>query len=250
MEQKTPQKLIKAYLKRKKPAGKPRVAPKGKTGSKPRSKKLNMFQKMQQDAIDELNTVNRLLKQEPAKQEPAKQVSPLLTEMLQKLSGWTPQSNEVVLEVANRLSQAAKEEIDKATVKQARNDSVKYAEGLLFHTLSYWNGVSAEHSLVIGVDCHKDTKSVTFKMLRVFKYNRLGPLALVYTEPEYDIADIQPSRPGKKEVCLQGRDWKINDPYAMDAIMTTVEKYSGIFTWLIDNATVGKLKKLWDKSKK
>ena len=247
MEEKKPQKLIKTYLKRKKPAGKSPVAPKGKTGSKPRSKKPNMFQKMQQDAIDELNTVNRVLKQEPTKQ-----VSPLLTGMLQKLSGWTPQSNEGVLEAANRLAQAAREEIDKDTVKEAAIDTVEYAKNLQFHTLTYWNGVSSEHSLVTRVEYSKGNSTVSFHMIRVFSYNRIGTPAMIYYAPTYSVTDIHPPMPNqrKDEVNIQGKYYHIDVPQAMDAIMREAIRYSGQLNWLVDNVKVGKLKKLWERSKK
>ena len=217
MEQQKQPKRIKVSLKRRKPAGKP-----------PANKKEK--------------------KTYPGK---PREVSPLLTEMLQKLSGWTPSTNEGVLEVANRLAQAAKEEIDKDTVKKAKTDTETFVDGLIYHTLTYWNGVSNEYSLVMGVEHDRGNCRVKISMLRVFNYNRIGIPAVLYFEPEYAIGDIIPPRKGQRnEVCIQGRYYLIDGPQAMDAIMTTVEKYSGIFTWLIDNAKVGKLKKLWDKSKK
>ena len=226
MEQQKPQKPIKAYLKRKKPAGKPPVAPKDKPKANPKVKK-------------------------PSPDKP-REVSPLLTEMLQKLSGWTPHSNEGVLEAANRLAQAAREEIDRDTVKKAAIDTVEYAKNLQFHTLTYWNGVSSEHSLVTRVEYSKGNSTVSFHMIRVFSYNRIGTPAMLYSAPTYPVSDIHPpmSTQRKDEVNIQGKYYHIDMPQAMDAIMREAVRYSEQLNWLVDNAKVGKLRKLWDKSTK
>jgi len=256
MEQQKQPKRIKVSLKRKKPAGKPPVAPEESPKTKPLGrksaprKKPNIFQQMQQDAIEQLNKLDSVFKQKPTCQ--LQEVSPVLTDMLQKLSGWTPQSNEGVLEVANRLAQAAKEEIDKGIEKKAKVDTVEYAKGLLFHTLTYWNGVSSEHSLITGVEYSKGNSTVSFRMVRVFNYNRIGTPAMLYSSPTYSVTDIHPpmTKQRQDEVCIQGKYYHIDMPKAMDAIMTEVIRYQEQFKWLIDNAKVGRLKKLWDRSKK
>lgn len=217
MEQQKQPKRIKVSLKRRKPAGKPPVNKKEK-------------------------------KTYPGK---PREVSPLLTEMLQKLSGWTPSTNEGVLEVANRLAQAAKEEIDKDTVKKAKTDTETFVDRLLYHTLTYWNGVSNEYSLVMGVEHDRGNCRVKISMLRVFNYNRIGIPAVLYFEPEFAIGDIIPPRKGQRnEVCIQGRYYLIDGPQAMDTIIKESTGYIKHLGWVIDKSHTGELRKTCRRNRK
>ena len=214
-------KKIRISIKRKKPAGSPAAS----TGRKPRASR------------------------EPAGKLP--EVSPVLTGMLQKLAGWTPHSNNGVLEVANRLAQAAMEEIDKDTVKKAKTDTETFVDGLLYHTLTHWNGVSNEYSLVMGVEHDRGNCRVKISMLRVFNYNRIGGPAVLYFEPEYAIGDIIPPRPGQRnELCLQGRYYLIDGPQAMDTIKTEITRYRETLDWIFEAVYTGKLGKKCRKNRK
>lgn len=225
MEQQKQPKRIKVSLKRRKPAGKPPVAPKDKPKANPKPRKAY-----------------------PGK---PREVSPLLTDMLQKLAGWTPHSNNGVLEVANRLAQAAMEEIDKDTVKKAKTDTETFVDGLLYHTLTHWNGVSNEYSLVMGVEHDRGNCRVKISMLRVFNYNRIGGPALLYFEPEYAIGDIIPPRKGQRnELCLQGRYYLIDGPQAMDTIKTEITRYRETLDWIFEAVYAGKLEKKCRKNRK
>lgn len=218
-------KKIRISIKRKKPAGNPPVAPAARTGRKPKASR------------------------EPAGKLP--EVSPVLTDMLQKLAGWTPHSNTGVLEVANRLAQAAMVEIDKEAVKKAKTDTEKFVDGLLYHTLTYWNGVSNEYSLVMGVAHDRGNCRVRISMLRVFNYNRMGVPAVLYFEPEYAIGDIIPQRKGQRnEVCIQGRYYLIDGPQAMDTIIKESTGYIEHLGWVLDKSHTGELRKACRRNRK
>ena len=218
-------KKIRISVKRKKPAGSPPVAPAARTGRKPRASR------------------------EPAGKLP--EVSPVLAEMLQKLSGWTPHSNEGVLEVANRLAQAAKEEIGKTAAKRTRTDVHKFVDGLKFHTLTYWNGVSNEYSLILNVEHDASNEQVKFDILRVFNYHRIGAPSMVHLMPEYAIGDIVPPRPGQRnELCLQGRYYLIDGPQAMDTIKSEITRYRETLDWIFEAVYAGNLEKKCRKNRK
>lgn len=110
-------------------------------------------------------------KAKPAKAEkPA--LSDKLVDMIGKLAAWHPKSNEDILEAANRLSQAAREEIDRDLEKKGSESGARLCRSLVGHVLGYHNGISVDYTLVLG--CTVSAGTVTMDMLKVEPRNRLA----------------------------------------------------------------------------
>lgn len=95
-----------------------------------------------------------------------------LVEMIGKLAAWHPKSNEDILEAANRLSQAAREEIDKDLEKKGAESGARLCRSLVGHVLGYHNGITTDYTLVLG--CAVSAGTVTLDMLKVEPRNRLN----------------------------------------------------------------------------
>jgi len=94
-----------------------------------------------------------------------------LVDMIGKLTAWHPKSNEDILEAANRLSQAAREEIDKDLEKKGNDSGARLCRSLVGHVLGYHNGISMDYTLVLG--CTVSAGTTTLDMLKVEPRNRL-----------------------------------------------------------------------------
>ena len=126
-----------------------------------------------------------------------------LLDMLQKLSGWTPQSDEAVLEAANRLAQAAREKITPDMFKEravSLDRALATCRKLVGHTLSKFNGIGEDHDYV--VEAEKDGSMLALSTVHMFKRNRIGEWAVssrtVYVDPGSVMSDrsIVKGRPG------------------------------------------------------
>jgi hypothetical protein len=121
--------------------------------------------------------------------------SPELLNMLKKLADWNPKSNEAVLEVANRLAQAAREQITPDLFKKPDTPvaaAMEKCKKLIGHTLTRFNGISDDHDYITDATVTQDN-SIILHSVHMFKRNRVGELAasmrMIYVHPGTILAD-------------------------------------------------------------
>ena len=153
--------------------------------------------------------------------------SPALTELLVKLAGWTPDSDEQVLEVANRLGQAAREELDRGKVRDSRKFSAKMANDLVGKVLSTYNGIGTDYELVTGVEKDPGAENtVIFHLLYFTKFNRIGDWGMYRLNRSVHLGDIQ-FFPVKRTLVIAGREKKISGKEGREVIMFTISNLFG-----------------------
>ena len=153
--------------------------------------------------------------------------SPALTELLGKLAGWTPDSDEQVLEVANRLGQAAREELDRRKVRDSRKFSAKMAGDLVGKVLSTYNGIGTDYELVTGVEKDPGAENtVIFHLLYFAKFNRIGDWGMYKLNRSVHLGDIQ-FFPVKRTLVIAGREKKISGREGREVIMATISNLFG-----------------------
>ena len=144
--------------------------------------------------------------------------SPALTELLGKLAGWTPDSDEQVLEVANRLGQAAREELDRGKVRDSRKFSAKLANDLAMHNqVLRFPGVEKDP----GAE-----NTVIFHLLYFTKFNRIGDWGMYRLNRSVHLGDIQ-FFPVKRTLVIAGREKKISGKEGREVIMFTISNLFG-----------------------
>ena len=84
--------------------------------------------------------------------------------MLGKLAKWTPKTNEDVLEAANRLAQAAREIIEKPSLRSPR-DLLKFSDKIIGHVLSRKNGVSIDYDYVYQIEFMANDRGIILGMI-------------------------------------------------------------------------------------
>lgn len=104
---------------------------------------------------------------------------PELVDMVKKMSDWNPQSNAAVLEVANRLAQAAREKITPDMFKEdtrSLDKALALCSRIKGHTLSKFNGIGEDHDYVVDVAI--SGKMLELSTVHMFKRNRIGEWAV------------------------------------------------------------------------
>lgn len=153
--------------------------------------------------------------------------SPVLTEMLGKLSAWTPDSDEQVLEVANRLGQAAREEIDRRTVRDSRKFSLKMANDLVGRVLSTYNGIGTDYEYVAAVERDPGAEdTVIFRLLYFTRFNRVGDWGMYRLNRSVHLEDIQ-FFPTKRTLVISGREKRISGKEGREVIAETISTLFG-----------------------
>ena len=117
-----------------------------------------------------------------------------LVDMVKKMSDWTPQSNAAVLEVANRLAQAAREKITPDMFKEdagSLDKALALCSKIKGHTLSKFNGIGEDHDYVVDVAI--SGKMLELSTVHMFKRNRIGEWAVsarkIYVDAGMVMAD-------------------------------------------------------------
>ena len=106
-------------------------------------------------------------------------VSPVLLEMLERLKGWTPKSNDNVRAVARKLLLA----VDSAETKDADgscnrvlSEALATCQRLVGHTLTCKNGVSLDFDFVVCYNYYHG--EIVLDTVHMFKRNRIGEYAM------------------------------------------------------------------------
>ena len=102
-----------------------------------------------------------------------------LVDMVKKMSDWTPPSNAAVLEVANRLAQAAREKITPGMFNddaRSLDKALALCSKIKGHTLSKFNGIGEDHDYVVDVAI--SGKMLELSTVHMFKRNRIGEWAV------------------------------------------------------------------------
>lgn len=117
-----------------------------------------------------------------------------LVDMVKKMSEWTPPSNAAVLEVANRLAQAAREKITPDMFKEdarSLDKALALCSKIKGHTLSKFNGIGEDHDYVVDVAI--SGKMLELSTVHMFKRNRIGEWAVsarkIYVDAGMVMAD-------------------------------------------------------------
>lgn len=111
-----------------------------------------------------------------------------ILDMMKRLSAWTPKTLEQVIEVGNRLIQAASEDIFYSTSKERKAEKVPYFMNMKGKMIKYPNGIahSTEYIYVTGVEIDDKDWETTANItgIRLSKYNRIGnDTVQLYTLP-------------------------------------------------------------------
>lgn len=131
--------------------------------------------------------------------------SPELLDMLRKLATWNPKSDEAVLEAANRLAQAAREKITPDLFKKPDTsvaDAFDICKPLIGHTITRFNGISDDHDYIFDIAITLD-RTIMLRTLHMFRYNRIGELAVSIRELHFSPCMIMADR--SKVISVKGR---------------------------------------------
>ena len=155
------------------------------------------------------------VRKKPPEKKP--EVSGALLDMLSKLATWTPKKNEDILEVANRLSQAAREEIDKDLERKGLESGARMCRSLVGHVLGYHNGITTSYLLVLG--CTVSNGTVNLDLLSVEPRNRLsGTLVNVCNTKSMFLASNAGLDRNSGDPYICDRKYKLDPPGGLEFI--------------------------------
>ena len=110
--------------------------------------------------------------------------------MLGKLAKWTPKTNEDVLEAANRLAQAAREIIEKPSLRSPV-DLLKVSDKILGRVLSRKNGVSIDYDYVYQIEFLANDRGIALGTIHMFRRNRIAEWAMSLRKIEVTKEDVE-----------------------------------------------------------
>lgn len=110
--------------------------------------------------------------------------------MLGKLAKWTPKTNEDVLEAANRLAQAAREIIEKPSLRSPI-DLLKVSDKILGRVLSRKNGVSIDYDYVYQIEFLANDRGIVLGTIHMFRRNRIAEWAMSLRKIEVTKEDVE-----------------------------------------------------------